>query len=77
MRLDVRDTGYGIPRQDLENIFQKFSRGSNAMKYKTTGNGIGLYVVKSIVEKAGGKISIESELGKGTTVSITLPRMRA
>lgn len=75
--IDVNDNGYGIPRKDLPNIFQKFSRGSNAMKYKTQGNGVGLYVVKSIVEKAGGKISIESELGHGTTVKVLLPRMKA
>lgn len=76
VQFDVSDNGYGIPRKDLANLFQKFSRGSNATKYKTVGNGIGLYVVRNIVDKAGGRIGIESELGKGTTVTVTLPRMR-
>ncbi len=71
--LVVRDKGMGIPEEEKKHIFQKFFRAKNANKRKTRGSGLGLYVVKSIVEKAGGKIWFESEEGKGTSFFVTLP----
>lgn len=71
--LEVKDTGCGIPREDLPRIFEKFRRGSNATKYKPVGNGLGLFIVKQIIDKARGKIRITSVLSKGTTVRIFLP----
>lgn len=73
IEIAVSDTGVGIPRDDMPRIFERFVRGSNAQKMKPIGNGVGLYIIKEIVEKAKGKIWIESKEGKGTTVSIVLP----
>jgi signal transduction histidine kinase len=69
---EVEDHGHGIPKHDLPRIFGEFTRGSNATKYKADGNGLGLYIIKGIVERAGGKISIDSVEGKGTTVTVKL-----
>lgn len=70
---EIKDSGIGIPREDQKYIFQKFFRSGNAMKFQTKGSGLGLFIVKSIVEKSGGKIEFESEEGKGTTFRFTLP----
>ncbi|MEQ1849773.1 MAG: HAMP domain-containing sensor histidine kinase [Candidatus Peribacteraceae bacterium] len=69
----VIDTGYGIPKKDQKRIFEEFTRGSNALKYKSDGNGLGMYIVKGIVEQAGGKVRLRSTEGKGTTVTVRLP----
>jgi len=70
---EIKDSGVGIPKEDQKYIFQKFFRAENAMKDQTRGTGLGLYMVKSIVEKSGGKIGFHSEEGKGTTFFFTLP----
>jgi signal transduction histidine kinase len=71
--LAIQDKGMGIPKEEEKHIFQKFFRAQNANNHKTRGSGLGLYVVKSIVEKAGGKIWFKSKEGKGTTFFVTLP----
>ncbi|GAB4523261.1 MAG: hypothetical protein Fur0018_05880 [Anaerolineales bacterium] len=73
VRISVRDTGRGIPPEGLENLFQKFYRvpGSEQM---AQGTGLGLSIVKKIVEGHGGRVSVESEVGKGTTFTVHLPR---
>lgn len=73
VEIAVADHGCGVPASELPRIFEKFRRGSNATKFKPVGNGLGLYIVKSIVEKAGGRIRIDSVLGKGTTLKVLLP----
>jgi len=73
VRLSVEDHGCGIPAKDLERLFVKYHRASNAHLKKPDGNGLGLYITKGIVEKAGGRIWVESEEGEGTTVTFTLP----
>jgi signal transduction histidine kinase len=73
MQVDVEDTGCGIPPSDLAHIFTKFTRGANATKFKPIGNGLGLYIAKGIVERAGGRMTVHSQEGKGTRVSFTLP----
>jgi K+-sensing histidine kinase KdpD len=73
VEISVIDHGHGIPKEDLPHIFEKFRRGSNAMKYKPAGNGLGLFIVRRIVEKAHGRIRIQSTLNKGTTITIQLP----
>jgi signal transduction histidine kinase len=70
---EIRDNGAGIPQKDQRHIFQKFFRGTNASKYQPQGTGLGLFIVKSIVENYGGKIDFKSEEGKGSTFWFTLP----
>ncbi|MFC1756762.1 ATP-binding protein [Patescibacteria group bacterium] len=69
----VSDTGIGIPKEEQEDIFKKFSRGSNAQAVKTDGTGLGLYIVKQTVDLLGGKVWFESEENKGTTFFVELP----
>lgn len=71
--VSVEDKGFGIPKEDMEHLFEKYRRASNAPKHKPDGNGLGLYIAKGIVERAGGRIKVASEMGRGTTVSFTLP----
>ena len=66
------DHGQGISAEETERVWQKFTRGKN-QDLKTKGTGLGLYLVKYFVELHGGQVFMESELGKGTTVSFTLP----
>lgn len=73
MEIKVIDHGHGIPKKDIPFIFQQFKRGSNATKYKPAGNGLGLFIVRRIIERTRGKIRIESELEHGTTVTVLLP----
>ena len=70
--VEVQDTGEGISQEDLEHIWKKFSRGKN-QDLKTKGSGLGLYLAKYFIELHGGKISVKSELGKGTAFYIRLP----
>ena len=69
----ISDSGYGIPREEQYKVFQKFFRASNAVKFVTEGTGLGLYLVKTVVESSGGKIWYKSEKDKGTTFWFTLP----
>jgi PAS domain S-box-containing protein len=69
----LHDTGIGIPKKDLPKVFDKFFRTDNAQKMVPDGTGLGLYIAKSIVERMGGTITIESEEGRGTTVEVILP----
>ena len=69
----MKDNGIGIPDKFKEKMFNIFSRASNARKMNVEGTGIGLAHVKKIVETNGGKIWVESEEGKETTMFFTLP----
>jgi len=71
--LSVKDSGVGIPQKDQKYIFQKFFRAENALKQRTRGSGLGLYVCKTIISKAGGQIWFKSEQGRGTAFYATLP----
>lgn len=71
--IHVSDTGIGIPMSEKKHIFQSFYRASNAVNSQEKGSGLGLMLTKQLVEKMGGSLSFESEEGKGTTFSFTLP----
>lgn len=71
----VADNGQGIPRKALKNIFNKFYRVENSMTAKTKGHGLGLSIVQNLVELNGGKITVESEIDKGSEFTITFNAM--
>ena len=72
-RIDVADQGIGIPPDEVDRLFQRFVRGSNARTSGRPGTGLGLSVVKAIVELHGGRVTVDSALDQGTTFSIHLP----
>lgn len=69
----VADTGYGIPPEDMKNLFTKFYRGANARTIRPNGSGIGLYFIKKIMQIHGGKIRVESEPNQGTIFTLVFP----
>ncbi len=69
----ITDTGVGIAAQDLEKMFQQFTRLPNEMSQQVGGTGIGLYLAKHLVELHGGTITVESQPGQGSTFTIILP----
>ena len=73
LRWEVEDSGIGIPQSDLGKLFEKFYRAGNAVAVETEGTGLGLYLVRLIVERFGGKVWCTSEEGVGSTFAFTLP----
>jgi len=73
LSVKVKDNGYGIPEADQGKMFTKLYRASNVTDKVTDGNGLGLYVIKNIVEQSGGTISFESRENQGTTFTVTIP----
>jgi signal transduction histidine kinase len=74
VHITITDTGIGIPAEQKSRLFTKFFRAQNAIKSSTVGSGLGLFIAKQIIERHGGTITFESEVGKGTTFYINLPR---
>ena len=72
VRTRVRDTGIGMSQDYLEKIFEAFTREQNTTKSKIAGTGLGMSIVKKYIDLLGGTIHVESELGKGTTFTVTL-----
>ncbi len=71
--ITVADTGIGMSKKDLDKVFDRFYRVDKSRSRQTGGSGLGLAIVRSSIEQAGGTISLESELDKGTTVKLRIP----
>lgn len=76
IKVAISDNGIGIPKEQQRNIFNRFFRATNALKVETDGSGLGLFIVKSIIEKHGGKIWFESTENVGSTFYFTLKAVR-
>lgn len=72
LKISVTDHGIGIPEDFRDKLFQKFSRAHNAIQHQPNGNGIGLFLVKKIIDAHHGKLSVSSKEGKGTTLTVYL-----
>lgn len=75
VQIYVKDTGKGIPASDISHIFQKFYRVDNSATRTIGGTGLGLFITRKIIELYNGKVWAESEVGKGSTFYINLPRL--
>ena len=71
--ITVADSGFGIPKHQQNKIFSKLFRADNVREKEPNGTGLGLYIVKSVVEKSGGRIWFESEENKGTKFFVAFP----
>ena len=71
--VSVKDSGVGIPNDKLELIFDRFGQANDILSRRCEGSGIGLSIVKSIVEMHGGKIEVFSEIGKGSEFVFNIP----
>ena len=71
--MTVADTGVGIPRRDLERIFERFYRVDAARSRRTGGTGLGLAIVKHVAERHGGSVTVKSLLGEGSTFRLHIP----
>jgi PAS domain S-box-containing protein len=71
----VSDDGCGIPLQEQSKIFSRMFRASNARKVSSNGTGLGLHLTRSVIQKLGGSVSFVSEEGKGTTFTLSIPRI--
>ncbi len=76
VRVRVKDPGIGIAKEHLQKIFEQFFRVDSSLTYEVPGTGLGLTIVKAIVEAHGGKITVESEVGVGSTFTVLFPARR-
>jgi signal transduction histidine kinase len=76
-RLEVRDSGPGIPEAELPLVFDRFFRGTNVGDARASGSGLGLAIARSIVEMHGGRIEAASAIGQGSVFTVDLPRAEA
>jgi len=72
----VEDTGIGLTKEEVDHLFEKFYRAENEDTRKVQGTGLGLFIIKQLVEKMGGKITVQSERGKGSIFSFTLKKAK-
>jgi signal transduction histidine kinase len=71
--IEVADTGIGISQEEMDQLFERFFRAQSALERHIPGTGLGLYITKAIVEEHGGRISVRSAAGEGTTFRVELP----
>lgn len=76
-KIEVSDSGIGIPEDDLEKVFYEFTQADNILKKKRQGSGLGLTISKKLIELMNGDISVESKLDKGTKFILTIPFQKA
>ena len=72
--ITIRDHGLGIPKDAIPNLFERFFRARNVTLAEIPGSGVGLYIVRSILEELGGTISVKSDVGEGSTFEIWLSK---
>lgn len=77
IQIQIQDTGQGIPAEDIPHLFQKFYRVDSSLTRTVGGTGLGLFISKRIIELYNGRIWVESQVGKGSTFFINLPRLTA
>ncbi|MFQ5686692.1 MAG: sensor histidine kinase [Candidatus Scalindua sp.] len=73
IRIEISDTGIGIHKDDVNEIFDEFYRSKNAEAIESDGTGLGLTIVKNLIKRYDGHIDVQSKLGKGTTVNVSFP----
>jgi len=71
--LTIRDHGIGIPKDEIDHLFERFYRASNAVDQQIQGTGLGLAIVAKVAEIHGAKIEVNSELGDGTSINVEFP----
>jgi two-component system phosphate regulon sensor histidine kinase PhoR len=71
--LQVADTGEGIPAREVSRVFERFYRVDKARARQTGGTGLGLAIVRHVAEAHGGTVRVDSELGRGSTFTVSLP----
>jgi signal transduction histidine kinase len=76
LRVEVCDTGMGVPPEAQKHLFSKFFRAANAQKSRPDGTGLGLFLAKRVIEDQGGEIIFHSEVGKGSTFGFELPMVK-
>lgn len=72
--IKVADNGIGIPADDLPFLFSRFFRGRNAVNQEIQGTGIGLFIVKTLIDQLSGSIIVESRINNGTAFTVKLPK---
>lgn len=73
VKIQVIDSGIGVPKDQISRLFSKFFRARNVLKMQTSGSGLGLFIVKNIITRHGGEINVKSKEGEGTVFYFTLP----
>ena len=71
--MEIIDQGIGIPKEEYNQIFQRFYRGSHPLVKQTEGSGVGLYLTRRIIEEQGGTVSVKSAAGQGSVFVVRLP----
>jgi len=77
VRFEVSDQGVGIRKEHMPRLFEKFYRADDPVVRRTSGTGLGLYIVRSLVTMLGGQVHVRSRHGKGTVFTVVLPRAEA